>query len=142
MKVRIKVIFCIGCFMFIINTGYSAILETVCNEESYCESDSIGNQNNAVYALYPTQNMWLFIKLNTRTGQMWLVQYSADDDSRFESKLNLLPLVDHDKEVNNRFILHATQNIYTFILLDQIDGNTWQVQWATDPEDRGVWPID
>lgn len=28
--------------------------------------------------------------------------------------------------------LHATTNYYNFVLLDQIDGRTWQVQWSTD----------
>ncbi|MBU2928600.1 hypothetical protein [Winogradskyella psychrotolerans] len=34
--------------------------------------------------------------------------------------------------------LFSTKNIYNFILLDQIDGRTWQVQWSIDKEDRMV----
>lgn len=37
--------------------------------------------------------------------------------------------------------LITTQNIYTFILLDQFEGKTWQVQWSTEPEKQGVIPI-
>lgn len=94
------------------------------------------------YQLYPTQNMWNFIKLDTRNGKMWQVQFGMDNESRFETFLNIVPLVSKEKEVNNRFILYPTQNIYNFILLDQIDGNTWQVQWSTDPNNRGVIPIN
>ena len=32
------------------------------------------NTNTVAYRLFPTQNMWTFIKLNTRNGQMWQVQ--------------------------------------------------------------------
>lgn len=40
-----------------------------------------------------------------------------------------------------RFTLYPTQNRYNFILLDQTDGRTWQVQWSTKPEEVGLWRI-
>ena len=99
-------------------------------------------QEVAVYRLFPTENMWTFIKLNTRNGKMWQVQYDVSGDNRFETYLNLVSLVATEKEVNGRFLLYSTQNIYTFILLDQIEGNTWQVQWSLEPENRGIIPIE
>ena len=94
------------------------------------------------FKLFPTQNMWTFIKLDTQTGQMWQVQYSIKDDKgRFEYDLNHNPLIITEKKVNGRFELYATQNIYNFILLDRIDGNTWQVQWSFDEENRAVVPF-
>jgi hypothetical protein len=42
----------------------------------------------------------------------------------------------------NRFALYATQNSWTFILLDQKSGSTWQVQWSTNASDRLVVPIN
>lgn len=94
------------------------------------------------YRLFPTENMWNFIKLNTRNGQMWQVQYDVGDgDRRMEAPLNLISLVKGDEEASDRFNLYPTQNIYTFILLDQIDGRVWQVQWNVDVEDRFVIPI-
>lgn len=94
------------------------------------------------YRLFPTQNMWTFIKLNTRNGLMWQVQYDVQDNNRFETYLNFLPLVGKEKEVDNRFTLHSTSNTWTFILLDQIDGGVWQVQWSMEPENRVVIPIE
>lgn len=41
-----------------------------------------------------------------------------------------------------RFKLFPTQNIYNFILLDKIDGKTWQVQWSFDEANRAVLPIN
>lgn len=95
------------------------------------------------YKLFPTQNMWTFIKLDTKTGQMWQVQYSiSNDKERFEYDLNTTSLVSTDKELNGRFELYPTQNMYNFILLDQIDGLQWQVQWSFEKQNRAIIPIN
>lgn len=92
------------------------------------------------FKLYPTDNMWTFIKLDTRNGKMWQVQFSVKgDDYRFEVPLNTYAL--STDSTNGRFELYPTQNIYNFILLDKIGGTTWQVQWSTDPENQAVIPI-
>ena len=79
---------------------------------------TVGNDR---YELYPTTNMWNFIKLDTQTGVMKMVQYTV--------------------KVNGRFELHKTQNMYNYILLDKIDGRTWQVQWSFEENRRFVIPI-
>lgn len=94
------------------------------------------------YRLFPTQNMWTFIKLNTRNGEMWQVQYDVNENNRGEVNLNFIPLVTKNEETNGRFTLYSTQNIYTFILLDQVDGRTWQVQWSTKTKERLIIPIN
>jgi hypothetical protein len=116
---------------------------------SCAQVDKKQNDNNltrtsiaAVYRLFPTQNMWTFIKLNTRNGQIWQVQFDVQGADRLTSDLSLLPLVSKDDEVNERFTLYSTQNIYTFILLDQLNGKTWQVQWSIDPKKRSLIPIE
>ena len=96
----------------------------------------------AIYKLFPTENIWTFIKLNTRNGEMWQVQYDIEGDDRFETDLNFIPLVAKEEEVNDRFTLYSTQNIYNFILLDQLDGRMWQVQWSIEPEYRAIVPIE
>lgn len=96
----------------------------------------------AVYKLFPTENMWTFIKLNTKNGKMWQVQFDVEGDDRFETILNILPLVTKQKEEIGRFTLYPTQNFYNFLLLDQIDGKIWQVQWSTELNNRGVIPIE
>ena len=47
----------------------------------------------------------------------------------------------YEIERNGRFFLYPTQNMYNFILLDQVDGRTWQVQWSIDKDKRGTWAI-
>ncbi len=100
----------------------------------------ISTDNNITYRLFPTSNMWNFIKLNTRDGRMWQVQYSLDN-KEMKYPLSLTKRVLEDEESNGRFFLYPTQNMWTFILLDQIDGRVWQVQWSLDDEKRFVIPI-
>ena len=40
------------------------------------------------------------------------------------------------------FKLYPTQNMYTFILLDRINGETYQVQWSQEYSNRLVIPIN
>lgn len=121
----------------------SLIVGSGCTQKQQEKVGTLEKLTNTVYEIYPTTNMWNFIKLNTRNGKMWMVQYSIDkDENRFETTLNETALVANEKEVNGRFNLQPTQNIHTFILLDQIDGKTWQVQWSFENDQRFVIPIE
>ena len=52
--------------------------------------DKPKQQNNAApaFQLFPTTNMWTFIKLDTRNGRMWQVQWSIDVDQRLVIPIN------------------------------------------------------
>jgi hypothetical protein len=126
---------------------FSFIVLTTIISSAQTQESAINEKNQksllaVKYRLYPTQNMWTFIKLNTRNGKMWQIQFDVEDNNRFETYLNILPLVSKEKEVNDRFTLYPTQNMWTFILLDQYNGKTWQVQWSIEPENRGIVPIE
>ncbi len=99
---------------------------------------------NVRYRLFPTQNIYTFLKLDTMTGKIWQVQFSTKgSEYRFESVLSSVDIAALEslrKEVG-RYTLYPTQNLYNFILLDQIDGYTYQVQWNGDEENRMVVPI-
>ena len=96
------------------------------------------------YQLFKTQNMWTFLKLNTRTGQIWQVQYSVKgNEYRFETSLDTdIRITESDNPICGRFTLYPTDNMYNFILLDQIDGRCWQVQWSTEANNRGIIEIN
>lgn len=98
---------------------------------------NISTDSAVTYRLFSTRNMYTFIKLDTRNGKMWQVQWGKESKYRFENTLSDISQVTKDEEKNGRFFLYPTTNIYNFILLDQIDGRTWQVQWGTE-EDRAV----
>ncbi|WP_428233157.1 hypothetical protein [Flavobacterium sp.] len=97
--------------------------------------------NDIAYRLFSTQNTLTFIKLNTRNGQMWQVQWDTGK-GRFESPLSLTPRVSAEEEKNGRFFLYPTTNVYNFILIDQLDGRIWQVQWSSKIKDRIVLPVE
>ena len=104
---------------------------------------NISTDSSVTFRLFSTRNIYTFIKLNTRNGQMWQVQWSAKgSEYRFETILSVNPLVYTEDEKNGRFFLYPTSNIYNLILLDQIDGRAWQVQWGNKVEDRMVLRIN
>jgi len=82
---------------------------------------------DAPYRLFATRNVYTFLKLDTREGRIWQVQW-GDESSRLTVPLNLKPLVSGGKA--GRFTLYPTTNIYTFVLLDQETGDAWHVQWG------------
>ncbi len=100
-------------------------------------NQNISTDSNVVFRLFATDNTFNFIKLNTRNGQMWQVQWSLEDN-QFETTLSDISRVTKEEEENGRFFLYPTSNSYNYILLDQIDGRTWQVQWNFDIEKRMV----
>ena len=96
----------------------------------------------ANYRLYKTKNDYNFIKLDTRTGQMEMVQWSTKSGGTFTYPLsNEKRVYAVEDEIPGRFTLYATTNFYNFVLLDQIDGRTWQVQWSTDSSEMMVLRI-
>lgn len=92
------------------------------------------------FRLFQTNNRWTFLKLYTRTGLLTHVQYDTGDKA-MEYSLNSTPLALGDDAKPGCFFLYPTENTYNFLLLDQIDGRVWQVQWNMDKDKRGVWRI-
>ncbi|MGM9763599.1 MAG: hypothetical protein ACI3ZQ_06230 [Candidatus Cryptobacteroides sp.] len=107
--------------------------------------ERISQHTAPCYKLYPTDNMWTFLELETFSGRIWQVQYSIKGaDYRFKTFLNresMIPFYDATGEYAGRFELYKTQNMYNFILLDTENGNTWQVQWSTEDQGRTVLRI-
>jgi len=98
------------------------------------------SNSEPIYRLYPTRNMWNFLKLDTRNGKISIVQFSVEDDNKqFEYELSNKTQVDN--ATPGRFILQPTENMYNFIMLDQVSGQTYQVQWNFDEDKRFVTPI-
>lgn len=114
---------------------------TILGQTDQVPTQIISSDKTDVYELFPTSNMYNFIKLNTRNGQMWQVQWGTESKYRFETSLSEMKRVDKKDEVNGRFALYPTTNNYNLILLDQIDGRAWQVQWSFEASDRMVLRI-
>lgn len=91
------------------------------------------------YKLYPTTNIWTFLKLDTRNGRIWQVQFSIKgDDYRFQTLINAEDLSYEENDKACRFELYPTQNMYNFLLLEKNSGRVWQVQWSMESKDRVI----
>jgi len=77
--------------------------------------------------LFSTKNLYTFLRLDTRDGRIWQVQW-GDSDHRFVVPLNPDSMTSGGRA--GRFTLYPTSNIHTFILLDQETGDAWHVQWG------------
>lgn len=99
------------------------------------------------FQLFPTENMWTFLELDTVYGLLSKVQYGVNDSGgRLKKNITFDDLregsiVRADELIPGRFELHKTQNIYNFILLDTVDGRTWQVQWSINGDNDLILPI-
>lgn len=100
------------------------------------------NQRNSKYKLYGTENIWTFLKLDTCTGRIWQVQYAINDDNRMQTQIVSVRLdwTEDWSDLTNmgRFELYPTKNMYNFLLIDKKSGRIWQIQWSTNPDNRGV----
>lgn len=90
------------------------------------------------FKLYKTENIYNLIKLDTATGALWQVQYKMNKSSEaMVVPINDNSLLWDDTNLRaGRYELYPTNNMYTFILLDTELGNTYQVQWSTNPKER------
>lgn len=94
---------------------------------------------NAPFRLYQTKNIYTYLKLDTRNGQLTQVQWSLKENE-FETPLSYMsrvPIGEPDT-IPGRFTLYATSNIYTFLLVDQKNGKVYHVQWNNDVNKRLV----
>lgn len=104
----------------------------------------VDNVFSNTYKLYKTENIYIFLRLNTSNGKIDQVQWNLDRDKEFITVLNNVDLTygisigNH----NGRFELYPTQNIYQFLLLDKNFGSIWHVQWGSDSKKRWIVPIN
>ena len=76
----------------------------------------------------------------------WEEEYNSKPDSIVSVERKELKRPYNLKEIigfsniakNGRYKLYPTDNNYNFIMVDVIDGLTWQVQWSTESDERFV----
>ena len=111
---------------------------TTSNSIAIHASELVKLQDNKAnrYKIYPTENIYILIKLDTHTGRLELIQWSLNTDNEFSATLNGDDLSIYDGL--NSFELYPTQNMYQFILLDKATGRNWHVQWGTKSSDLWI----
>ena len=90
------------------------------------------------YKLYPTENIYTFLLLDTKTGRIDKVQWNLDTKKEFTVSVNRDDLSYGYGYGSGSFELYPTQNMYQFILLDKTSGRTWHVQWGMDASERWI----
>lgn len=90
------------------------------------------------YKLYQTENIYTFLQLDTKTGQIKQVQWSLDSDKEGSVTINGDDLSYGFGYGSGSFELYPTKNMYQFILLDKTDGRKWHVQWGMDYDKRWI----
>jgi hypothetical protein len=126
--------------MRLLRFGLFAVLLTV--PAALPDDDPVSEptqRTDAPFRLFRTKNIYTFLKLDTRTGRVWQLQWGTDDSRRAVEPINLNALADGKKA--GRFTLYPSSNIFNFVLLDQEDGRQWQVQWSIEAEKRFIVPI-
>ena len=84
------------------------------------------------YKLYPTFNMWTYLKLDTQTGRVTMLQFSTKSRTE-EGEIYIgtpMEIYAGDETKNGRYELYPTTNMWTFLMIDQINGNTYHIQWS------------
>ena len=115
---------------------FIAAVASISGGTDICGCFMLGVPNLPVYAgQIQGAALGLDVQIYSESGQ------GADIGVKGELVLNSLSLVSKEKEVNGRFTLYTTENIYNFLLLDQIDGDVYQVQWSMEEKNRGIVPI-
>jgi hypothetical protein len=99
-------------------------------------------RTDATFRLFRTQNIFNFLELDTRNGRVWQVQWSLEEKERIIWPINTARLgPDPANTKPGKYTLYPTSNIFTFMLLDQEDGFTWQIQWSTKLGEQLITPI-
>lgn len=116
-------------------------------QSEYLQFNSVNHNSdtNVVYKLFPTNNVYTFIRLNTKTGSLSQVHFNINEKDGAETVVDIGKpyfIKGDDSEMRaGRFDLYPTRNMWTFILLDQYYGDTWHVQWSWDKDKRFVTRI-
>lgn len=91
------------------------------------------------FKMYQTENTYNLLKLDTRTGAVWQVQYRTKNLEAQIVPINYwgsVGVVREDDGWDGRFELYPTKNMYTFIMIDTGTGATYQVQWGIESDYR------
>jgi len=119
----------------------AATLFLVLAASDVCYSQS---QELPRYELYRTENTWTNLLLDTRTGRLWQISITVDqENSSVILPINQVSIPEQLNDEagsdlqNGRFTLQETGNMWNFVLLDQKKGGVWQCQFSMDsPEGR------
>lgn len=102
------------------------------NIEKWLEQIELDSSLKNRYKMYQTENIYNLLRLDTKTGRVWQVQWSLESSDEGTWVINGDDLTSwRGGYGSNSFELYPTKNMYQFILLDKTDGRMWHIQWGT-----------
>lgn len=90
------------------------------------------------YKLYQTENIYTFLRLDTKTGIIDQVQWSLDDEKEFIIPINSFDFSQYYGGGSGSFELYPTKNMYQFLLIYKPLGHVWHVQWGMKSGERWI----
>ena len=120
-------------FLFIL---VAAILTVGVIAQEQIQFNAVNHEINTSlrYKLYPTFNMWTYLKLDTQTGRVTMLQFSTNSRTE-EGEIYIgIPMETYvgNEAKNGRYELYPTTNMWTFLMIDQMNGNTYHIQWSNN----------
>lgn len=122
--------------------GYSqSVTNSVCDSTlvyitMQLDNIEFGINGKNRFKLYPTENVYTFLRLDTATGRVAQVQWSMDSENEGSIIIN-----DEDLSLglgSGTFELYPTKNLFQFILLDKVTGRQWHIQWGMETTKRWI----
>lgn len=104
----------------------------------WLEQIELDNSLKNRYKMYPTDNIYTLLQLDTKTGMIEQVQWSLESSNEGSVTINGEDLTSGYGYGSNSFELYPTKNMYQFILLDKTTGKKWHVQWGMKASERWI----
>lgn len=104
----------------------------------WLEQIELDNSLKNRYKIYPTDNIYTLLQLDTKTGMIEQVQWSLESSNEGSVTINGEDLTSGYGYGSNSFELYPTKNMYQFILLDKTTGRKWHVQWGMEASERWI----
>jgi len=104
----------------------------------YLEHLDINTSLKGRYKMYQTENIYNLLKLDTKTGRLWQVQWNLNGGNEGSLIINDDDLTYGFGYGSGSFELYPTKNMYQFILLNKTDGRMWHVQWGMEEGKRWI----
>lgn len=112
--------------------GTDYMFYTPINRYSLSYPSSNDNWKNR-FQLFPTQNIWNFILLDSYTGRLWQVQFSSQDlDALMCIPTNETELASTSRPI---FSISPLTSMYQYYLINESNGSMWKFQWSTKGND-------
>lgn len=108
-----------------------------CFSEEILKTEPYQNPE-AGHRIFRTDYFSILFQLDTTTGKLWIVEYNIENDSYKKYVFNSENLAEGKPQKQGRFTMYPTWNKWVFILVDQIDGTLWRVDWSFDKEKNSL----